>query len=655
MLPFLDKFLRNFPAVQTKQIKNKISQLRDSGEITNVKQLKDELKRLANIVSEDELKIRVPFLYFYDGDLLEADAFKTFMENVQLDMDACLGEVESLSDTIRAHQKLLVGNHFNAIDAAIHELEKRINGLELLSLHKYRGFNKIYTLDFSGAVSVPGASKQANNTSGAVISKSEDQSIPTTEIPLQGLASQFLGDLSTDKRGGQKLYWSPPLQGEGGIKLSSVNENVFFQNIRILGSINTTTSDIRNTEKENYSGNKILNAIDGKPDTFWLHTVKTRRPVNSCNLKLYLEFPSVKRINSILIDSASISPMTLISASYLNTGQKEVDISITETELPSSRKIIVDVGDITARGIFLTFKQSTGVPIDTVTNRSISGNTENFASSDVIKSWSSYYQENDTVTGQYWFDGTENVSYINYEFGFKDIYAINQRYEENGLFVPQTIGTKSIRSLSLFANITYPSQYSDIEFLIRKENITDGTSPLVDVFPVLPYGTTQLEERLFLSNKSIATSSSFDVGVLRFYPDFSSSFNIYSSGTLLSLGSDYEFSVDDGATFETSLSFLTSPKLPQRCFVKILSPRTDKIYTVVYSPLTSDQSLGGEVFIDSEKRIKLERNQTYVFKNNESSCNITLQIIIRSNSLDNKVTPVLKDIHLLIGEVNTNG
>lgn len=699
MLPFLSKFLRNFPAIQTKQILKLVAQARQRGEIINEKDLKEHLSALADVTSEEELKMKVPFLFFYEADVLESDAVKTFMESVQRDTDACLGEVEHLGNAIRTHHRVLVDHYFNSVDAAITELEKKVKAHELLAIHKTRGFNTVpKVFDFSGSISVAGAGGVKTEWQNvlSVINRGDNSQPLRTQNEILVTPENFdatidaepttysnvltsLGDarnasqsakvrLSEDgsadffgkDRDGGELFWSSPAHGDAGLSLGKKIEKHLFKTIEIISSTGTTSSDKRNTLKNNVSGNNITNVIDGLPDTHWSHSVKVSRPVDTCNLKLFLGFSAAKRINSVLINPVSMYPMVLTAVSYLNTGESEVSVTITETEMKPGTITTVDIGDVTAKGIFLTFKQTIATNEDFVVSRDISGDWQKGLKPTAVFDYIEDHRRDSLLIPGTETDVDTNIHYYDYSFGFKDILALEKIYEENGQYVPESFAiTKPIDSLSLYANIDYPSgEFSDVEFSIRKENYSDGqTLEDIEVFPILPAGTSQLQERLFLTQQVDAASN--DAGQTRFYPDFTETFSVYSNDTLLTLGTDYEISVDSGENWETTLSFSGTPEKTKRCLVKLLSPRTDKIFTVVYSPLISTQTAGGEVFINDEQTVTLEKNETYVFDNGRAGgnikikhSNIMLQIVVRSNTLNNRVTPYLKDAILLLGTNN---
>jgi hypothetical protein len=336
-----------------------------------------------------------------------------------------------------------------------------------------------------------------------------------------------------------------------------------------------------------------------------------------------------------------------------------------ETWILSNKKKIIPVGDIVARRFIITFQQDTG------------GDGDLFYYDVDVGSW----QKNTTVEtfikghmkdsggpdgaeipmGLGFIptsadDGRLQGRFSEYVFGLKDICAIEREYESNGFFVPEPFTMKTPpNTLALYSDAGYPVDGGgDIEFLIRKENY-DSRGILLDVetFPMLPYGVQSVDERLFLTE--LRTESVInDTGLLRFYPDFTESFAVYSNDTQLTIGTNYTVSVDGGTTWESSLPPSSTPNDPRECLVKIGGPRAGAFIKVSYSPLLSSSEAGSEVWINPERTVRLGRFQTYVFDNvrpfgEVSECRIGLQIILRAHTLDSRVSPYLKEVVLLGG------
>lgn len=663
MVPFLEGFLSNLNAVQSKQILRILSQMRDRGEIRNVTEFEEELAKLANLVQDGQLTQRTPLLTFEEGELLESDAIRTFVEHVRLDLEAALGETERLSNSMRAHNRILVENYFDSIEASLAELEAETRAYEVLETRKYTGFNSIIKRwTFDGSISASGADKTDTDVSS----------------------------LFVDSRGKEDLYYSPPGHGELGLHLGfagadkeSVN---VFNKIEMLTDSTTPQTSLDISMEENTP----IKAIDGNKDTAWKHSILLTENPDFCRLILAPSFIGARRVNAIVIEPISDVTMKLVSLSYTNSGGSEVSlpigadyagttstlleregplgsISIKESDwiLPNRRKII-PVGDIVARKFTLTLQQDTASDGDF------------FYREADLKKWSRGTSVEECIDG--FLRGSNRVSgeeipydfgfldlikrrkhqrrqarFFEYVFGFKDISTITREYAANGLFVVEPFKVSNPPNiLALYSDAEFPAnEATDVEFLLRKENYGSDKLLLdVETIPILPYGTSLVTERLFLTEFQTGSAIKNE-GKLRFYPDFSSSFTV-SGGTTLTVGSDYSISIDGGETFETSLPPSSTPIDPAKCLVRISSPEPGTVYTISYTPLVSTSSAGGEVWLNVDHTVRLGRYQTYVFNNQRSTgsvsyCHLGLQIILRANTLNTRVSPYLREAVLLGG------
>jgi len=359
MVPFLDNVLRNLPAIQSKQVLRILSQMRDRGEIRTHKEFQKKLTELSKLISKNEFKQRSPALAMGEGELLESDAVRTFLELVQLDLEAALGESERLSNISRAHHRILTENYFDAIEAAVEELEAEARAYEVLDVRRYNGFSSVYKIyNFAGAVGAAGADRN------------------------DSLASS----LFVDERGGQELILSPPKGGEMGMHLGleagSAERTYYFDSVEVLTD-STTPATAFNTSPEE---NKPYKAIDGNRDTAWRYSVLLSDYVDTCRLKLGLSFSAARRVNAIVIDPLADINVKVADISYVDSGGEEHELNIGSNHigsggyggmnrrghLPSARfdrndfvapnrRLVFPVGDIIASKIVLTLQQDTAL------------------------------------------------------------------------------------------------------------------------------------------------------------------------------------------------------------------------------------------------------------------------------------------------------
>lgn len=661
MVPFLKGFLNNLSAVQSKQVLRILSQMRDRGEIRSVKDFEKKLADLAKLVKKDELGQRTIPLTFEEGELLESDAIRTFTEFVRLDLEAALGETERLSNSMRAHNRILSENYFDSLEAAVSELEAETRAYEVLENQKFTGFSSVVKRwSFNGPVSVPGADD-------------DDASVSS---------------LFEDDRGDEVLFHSPPSKGEVGLHLGIDRTHSEYAEFFDRVEVRTDSTTPQTVLSTSMVGNTPIRAIDGDRDTAWRHSVFLTEYPNYARLIFAPSFTGARRVNALVLDPLSDVAMKLISVSYIDSGGQEIALPVGSSHsapvdafgrsgplggllmdpedwiLPNTRKII-PVGDIIVRQFIITLQQDTANDGEFFYyDNDLSGWVRDTAVEDVI---AGFMRERGGPDGmelpiEFGFlgedsEGRRQGRFVEYSFGFKEVSTLTREFVPNGVFVPEPFEmAKAPSVLALYTDVDYPAnEDTDVEFLLRKENY-DASGLLLDVetIPMLPYGDSSVDERLFLTEQHDATSGINDTGYLRFYPNFSETFSVARNGTALTIGTDYEISVDGGTTFETSLPPTATPSDPAKCLVKIIGPQSGIFYTVSYTPLVSTTSAGGEVWLNEDHTVRLGRYQTYVFDNlrptgSVASCRLGLQIILRANTLNTRVSPYLREAILLGG------
>jgi hypothetical protein len=630
--------------------------MRDRGEIRSTKDFEKRLVDLASLIQKDKLVQRTPWMTFEEGELLESDAMRTWIEYVRMDLEAALGETERLSNSMRAHNRILAENYFRSLESAVSELEAETRAYEILENQKFSGLLSVvkrYTFD--GATSVPSADNDDSFTS-----------------------SLFVDIRANDNN----IIYSPPDSQSGGIHLGTVG-SVYehkFDRVEVLTD-STTPQTAINTSTAN---NIPINAIDGSQDTAWRYSVLLTTQPDSCRLIFSPSFTGARRVSALVIHPLSDISMKLVSISYVDSGGKEIalplgtsyagtsgglfdssgplghETSRTEDWILPNTEITIPVGDIIARKFIITFQQDSGSDGDFFYDDGDLGSwvsdtsIEEYAQSGIIPR-----QEVFTELG--FVDDPSDTRrqgrFYEFVFGLKDIFCVEREYSSSSLFVPESFNmTKAPSTLALYSDVKFPSgELTDVEFLMKKKNYaSDGSLLDIETIPILAYGSSSIKERLFLSELHLDLVAN-DAGQLRFYPDFSQSFGVYRDGTtLLTVGSDYEISIDGGTTFETSLSPVATPDDPKRCIVRISGPQVGSIYTVSYTPLVSTSEVGGEVWLNADHTVRLGRNQIYVFERDRpidtvTQCEIGLQIVLRANTLSTRVSPYLREAIILGG------
>jgi hypothetical protein len=650
MLPFLSTYLKNFSAIQNKQVFRLLRQMRDTGEISTAEGFREKLEELSEFLGKDKAAGILPFLIFSNGELLESDAFRTFMSSSRLDMDTLLAETESLSNTLRAHIRFLTDNYFESLESSIRELEMRTRAFEVLEQRKWSGFDEALAVyDFKG-----GVTSSVNPSS-----------------------SSFTA-LFSDRRTGTRLEYSPPRAGGEGLHLALdplTSRPEPFYTVELLTDATTPQTAFSVAP----SDHTPLHVIDNNVNTFWKKSVLLERNPPVCNLKLGLVFPGPRRVNSLLVSALADVPMKIRQIEYIDEGGERRDIragsyytgtgtslgllgnqrsKLTNQVLPNE-DIVIPLGDITARKIILTLQQSSGVDgeffyIEGQGEWVNAGYTVDFES--LLEAAGVEGQAGKDLAAALTRDrrSVRRANFWEYVFGLRRVTAFSRDFKSTGVFVPSPFETPAISTLGLYADYELAEEVASCQFLLLKENY-DASGNFLDVetLPIPPFGATGLSEYLPLTMRS-SGSETDNVGVLRFYPDFREALVVRESGRTLTVGSHYMISVDGGTTWESTLPPTGAPITPWTCRVRILSPDSSEIYTVEYTPLGSGEGEGSEVWMNPEMTAYLERDFTIVFDNQRPSGKvyksfIALQCVIRSNSRKVRESSYIREVVLLGG------
>jgi hypothetical protein len=661
LIPFLENYRKSLSAVQGRQLFRLLSQMRDRGEIRSHEEFTTALTELGKVLQRGDLAVRTPFFTFRSGDLLESDAVRTFIEMLSLDLEAALEQIEQMSNTMRAHHRILNENYFDALEAALDEMEARVRACEILEFRKFSGFTrslKAYT--FSGGTTSPGIT----------------------------LTDDMFAALSVDGVGGEDVAPSPPRQGEAGIHLGidpgHTEYSIPFTTIEVWPDSSSPQTELSTATADN-SPSK---AIDGNRDTSWRHSILLTEHPAACRLRVAVGFAGAERINALSITPLADLRLRLYDVSYLDSGGDEVGLPLgvygsqtasgsildrsghlgaadpgPEDWILNNERTVLPLGDITARKVIITLQQDTG-----------SDGTFFYYDGD-LGSWRSGEDIEDCLAGAQAFlagggdtavpvtlgimdrvPTTRKANFSEYCFGLRDVSALFREFSPNGYFTPEPFTVDGqLKTLALHADVESPyGGHPSVEFTLRKEDYdSQGGQIGVETIPLLPYGEGVTSERLFLS-RAIVSVAGNDCGELRFYPDFSAAFSVYSNNSLLTLGTHYSVSVDGEGSWETTVPPSGTPELPARCLVRVYYPNASAIYRVEYTPLVSTMSEGGEVWLNSQKSVRLERYQVYTFSGMRPGGEVAysrmgLQIMLRANTLNTRETPFLREVILLGG------
>jgi len=652
---YLDKFRSTMPAVQGKQIIQMLGALKDAGTIRSIPEYNAKLQELSQYLRSTNPQ---PFFKFFQaqvGDIITSDKFNAMIQAARLDLEAAFGEANTIAEVLELHENLFKLTVLKALEQNLDDLEKAITQYEFLNAQ----IDKWDVIDFNTFNTLDGQalSRQSSDTS-LFYDPIRHQSVSATEDCVVDVFGQQL------------------------VMPTSISESITITDVSILNDTETALS-IRNVSS--VTGN-IQNIRDGKKLTYWLYPVLVDEPVaGGIRIKLRLDLGGLRDLNTLQIEPASPTPMILEQITYMAPSGTMIDMSF---DLLITSDVTLNIGRITASELILTFKQVTYEAakyhrsprsnmwerIWTDTSSPEIGDTERLEN--IATELNDILQDSEIVaiTDLPSRDVYEETTIYQYTFGFDNIRCYLNKYQSRGLFVSQPVKVESPGLIALrtteeipttvINNVSYPA--CSLEYYIVKQNYnTDGIVVDREVLPILPAasGLTIANERLFLNKHDDSAIS--NVCSLRFVPDLTTApvikTNLISELTMGDEDNgDFQARVIGGTwrdSWSTLATDITASSLPApiEIQIKIHIPSPYTIYTINYVASSRD----GDPQRDINPYVLLQDNGTLrCFENHGpygtiQAADVYLVIIMRNNSYDATITPVIEDYKLLISSHNS--
>ena len=614
MVPYITKFLDTLTASRAKYVRQILNQMRDRGEIRSIEEFRERVSGLSSIL-QGKSSPMTPQLLFKEGDLIESNSLQTFFSSLRGDLQILLSETEELSNKVRGHRTLLSESYFQTLADSVENLLSVVISYEALVLGRSIFGYTIALYDFT-----------------------------------QSLPESLDSSLGLDIRTGESLLLSRPVFPSKGVGLSSSSLGTYRKRFTTANILTSSTTP--ETEYNADIPRPLSNIIDGNSNTNWKRTILLSNYHPNCQLALSLIFPLLTRIQGIVINPISDHPMRIASGTYTDSSGHSHSLNIgtgssrtrngflgevSQSWILSEGSQEIPVGDIEAKSISLVFQQDSASDFQAHLT-SANGQTTSLVDGSTLRNYSA---ESGILAplGVVSQGTSRSVSYKAYSFGFRDIYAVSRSYRNSGYFTPASVEKNALKTLGLSVEADLSEDKVAVEFVLCKEDFDSENSLLkAKTFPLCPYGWSSIVESLPLTQRTLSLTIP-DSGFIRMYPNFSSLFNIIRNGEPLVIGRDYEISVDGGTTWESVIPPVTTPSLPQKCMVRILSVAPTSLYGVEYLPLTSDLSNSVGVFLDNERSIKLGKNFQIIFldrilpvKSRLSLCTIVKRLVPGSNS-----------------------
>lgn len=669
---YLEKFRSGMRAVQSQQILRLLNQEKDRGSITTVKEFKD---RMLELMIQLQGQTLVPTLQVFLSEtsaLIDSESFNFMMERIQDDLTAAYSEMNDIDEVLAAHENIINNVVLANLELAVNDLEAQITSYEFLNKNQ-DGFDSAIFNTFR-------TTQSGLTQNSQVIFTDPKTSVISSTSSVQALLDTV----------GEKIVLNAGVESE--VTPASVRQIFDFE--AIASELNVEFED-----------SNINNMIDRTNGTSWAQSTLLSEPKDEAGVltKLEIDLGGVKSINFIQVEPLSLYPVDIVGISIVDPNNQVVAVLSDPVEIKSNNKFLFNT--LSAKRIILKvrnknysltqFVEKSSSPIPQLSGdlsgidasiQSISGDLEELIASPTAIS----------ALGVAPFEGAEQ-SYYEYLVGFDNIRVGLSTFTDVSIYVSKTTKVTELGQLAVKVNekrpigaidsgsvsytaSTYPSGFTDyfhgaLEYYVVKRDFSAADALLNSVtLPVLPLGVTGIRhEALILTERSSPTGSTPDVGYLQFFAiDDPANIHVYRNGVELP-SADLDGSETDGWLAEAALVQDTPDQpLPMRYAVRIQNPNPNNIYTVSYSPALSTTNIvptepnlapylasTGLRLVDLVGNMGawLGKDNIVYFKDIQSGLSVAystvnLVVVLRRNSANVNLSPVLEDYLLTTGSKN---
>lgn len=654
---YLDKFRSGLKEVQSRQILALVTKEKNQGQIGTVSEFTKRVEEVSAQLSSTTISPGLQLYLAELGKVISSETYNYMLDRIMDDLDAAYQELNTIDEVLAAHEFIINQVVINNLETSLNELEARIESLEFIS-NSDLGFADSYFNTFR-------TTQRGSGTEAVFIDpKTGIQNSPEVRADID-------------------------IQGERLLLKNELGTAATIRSIRQVFDSESTGTEL----SVDYEDSDINNIIDSTPGTYWVTStmLSSSKDEDGVITKLEVNLQSASTINSLYISLLSYYPVELVSISYTDSNRQLQVLSSTATEIEGKLKVIFK--SITTEKLYLTFRnknyslvqfEEAPPSVSPELSRDLSSfdTTVQSIQEDLNELLSSPRLA--TAAGVESPD-LSTYSFYEYLIGFDEISVANTEFGEIGFYISpkqsfgavRQVGIKtaekrplgSINFLSLdYITDTYTEQadhlHGSIEYYILKADYNQAGS-LIDSYsvPILPLIANKVvQERLYLSERSVSTNLLNDVGYLQFYTgEDTTNIKVYRNGSLIDNLDDTPSSAF-GWTKNDTLS-VDSPNQGTRMkyAIQISNPKASDIYTVTYTPAlsTSDSVLNDNLVEYTNEGIKyvdllgdmgawLGKDNTVFFKKTRKGqvvdrSDIWLIAVLRRNSANVNLSPVVEE------------
>ncbi len=664
MAEYLDKFKDLIKKRQATQILNLLNKKKNTGEVRTIEEFTQRLDTLIRDITNTTLTPTLKIYMALANGEISSEVHNEMLDRASDDLDAAFEEAGNINEVQESHQAIVKDVVLKNLRYGIAELESKVSLYEFLS-------------------------KDTNGFESAIFSTFRESREARSPRTLNQASSIFV-----DPRNNLGIQDDAVVDPVGERLTLSLDSKTYYD-LRSARQIFDSESK-QSTLIVEPPTSKLSNLIDGRSGTYWTQSLLFDEQQPFVKTKLEFDISGTRDINFIEIEPASKFEVILESIFYLDTNN--IITKLGDIELPLSSPLVVQFSSITTKRFILVFRNTnftktqfeynpnvktlmeqsvdekkTGTPpnMDTI-NDSLNGLLANPS----IKSMLSI-----TPSPQTKFSGYE------YQVGFDNIRVGLGSYDTKSIYVSKSLSLDNIGQIGLRTEETRPGStgptvspdildttydagddiffHSSIEYWVIKEDLdSNGNILSINKFPILPMGVKRVNhERLVLTEKSVPGKITNDAGYTMFFTNpVDGEVKVYRNGLLLSNGNTPDGWQDESQPIDST----PNNGNPMRMKIRIVDPLPTDIFTVTYTPLTSNTvgvpklvtawTPNGLNIVDliGDLSARSINNQVVVLDRTTNADKITssvifLSIVIRSNTSDTTLTAAVEEYTLAIG------
>jgi hypothetical protein len=691
---YLERFRSGLRQAQSNQILRLLAQEKQRGNITTVEEFKNRLSELTAQLSSTTITPTLQIFLAEVGAVIDSDSYNFMLERIEDDLEVAFEEMNTIDEVVDAHETIINDVVLKNLELALDDLESKIEAFEFIN-KTTKGFdNAIFNTFRITQQSRSGGAKEINFIDPKTLSLNSADNEALVDFIGEKLLLGSNIDETVELQAVRQVFDSEATGSEITVDFDDSDLNNIIDNR--IGSFWVHSTMLSAPRDEEGVVTKL--EID-------LGTVRT---INTLQLEPILAFP-VELIGIDYLDSNNVAQSILSSPLDIRSTNKLLFNSI------STEKLFLRFRNRNYQLSQYQEKKNNILPRlardFTDFNDSIASSTSNFTelikNPRLLDALGLNETEGEKRSFYEYLIGFDNIRVGLNSFDEVSVFTSkSERVENLGMVALKTTEKRPFGAITgtnvEYTLDTHPASFdtffhASLEYYVVKRDYRENDSLLdTTLLPIVPLSQTRVRhERLYLTERSPDATTANDVGLLQFftlhdpyhpsppgsgdpgYGGFDDALNgtirVYRNGQEL-LSGDVDI-LDDSDWWKRNTDFsqdIPAQGTPMRYAIQIRNPNPNSIYTVSYTPAlsTTDQfvpeattlqylTANGLKFVDLTGTLDawLGKDNVLRFKNVKAGVEIAysvvnLVVVLRRNSANVNLTPVLEDYLLATGRIN---